>query len=117
MARPTPIELPPASGQLDNGSGCLLMHSTRETTGVGSAVYRFWDGSSTGGMLILPVSLTPGQSTRDTFTHHILPYRQGLFFQLVSGTIEGLVIVLNAHDCIEYWYKIEQELKNVLVGG
>lgn len=104
------VPLPSASGLLVNGSGCLLMHATRETTGTTPATYRLFDGSGTGGELLLPVSLTAGQSTRDFVRRCVLPFRQGLFFQIVSGAVEGSVSVLVDHRCHDYWAQIEQQL-------
>jgi len=93
------LNLPGASGQLVNTGGCLTIHATRETTGSAAAVYRLWDGSSATGTLLLPVSLTSSESTRDDFRNHHLMFRTGLYFELVSGAIEGEVSVLVEHDC------------------
>lgn len=110
MSKRVIVELPAASGQLVNTAGCLLLHATRETTGAAAAVYRFFDGAGTGGMMILPVSLTASQSTRDNFWRCVLPFRQGLYYQLVSGAVEGNVAVLLDHDCHGYWALIERAL-------
>ena len=97
--KPTTLNLPSASKQLVNTAGCLSVHATRETTGTTAAVYRLWDGSGANGTLILPVSLAASESTRDDFRDHHLTFEVGLYFELVSGTIEGSVSVLLDHEC------------------
>ncbi len=97
--RPHTLNLPSASKQLVNNSGCLTVHATRETTGTTAAVYRFWDGSGANGTLIMPVSLTAGESTRDDFHEHHIVFRTGLYYELVSGTLEGSVSLLLEHEC------------------
>jgi len=93
------VNLPGASGILYNADGCIVVHATRETSGGASAVYRLWDGSSASGTLLLPVSLDASESTRDDFRAHHLPFRTGLYFELVSGTIEGCVSFACDHRC------------------
>ena len=104
------LNLPTASGQLLNTSGCLTVHATRETTGTTTAVYRLWDGSGTDGTLILPVALSAAESTRDDFTEHHLTFRTGLYYELVSGTLEGSVSVLVEHECERYWKAVVAQL-------
>lgn len=103
MASRVVVELPTSSGQLVNTAGCLLLHATRETTGGAAAVYHLYDGSGTGGKLLLPVALSAGQSTRDSFMPHALPFKQGLWFNLDSGLVEGDVSVFLDHDCDVFW--------------
>lgn len=111
MAQRVIVDLPASSGQLVNTAGCLLLHATRETTGGAAAVYHLYDGSGTGGKLILPVALGGGQSTRDSFTAHAMPFLQGLWFNLDSGVVEGNVSVLLDHDCDAFWAEAYQLLR------
>ena len=99
--KPITLNLPGQSGQLLNTGGCLTVHATRETTGTTAAVYRLWDGSSAAGQLLLPVSLRAAESTRDDFRDHHYVFKTGLYYQLVSGTIEGAVSVLVDHECLD----------------
>ena len=110
--RPTTLNLPSASKQLVNTSGCLTVHATRETTGTTAAVYRFWDGSKAQGTLILPVALSPGESTRDDFRDHHITFRVGLYYELVSGTLEGSVSVLVEHECERMYEAILSQILN-----
>lgn len=97
--RSSTLTLPSASGVIINTGGCLVVHATRETTGTTAAVYRLWDGDNNAGQLILPVSLSSSESTRDDFYTHHLTFKSGLYYELVSGTVEGSVTVLTDHDC------------------
>jgi len=100
--RPTVLNLPAASGQLINTGGCLTWHSTRETSGAAAAAYRIWDGSSASGTKLLDVSLVASGSARDFIGQHVLPFKTGLYFELVSGALEGSVAVALEHDCARY---------------
>ena len=97
--RTTVLNMPAASGILYNGSGCLTLHASRETTGTTAAVYQLWDGASNQGTLIVPVSLSASESTRDFFPSHLVPFKTGLYFELVSGTIEGAIGICFEHEC------------------
>jgi hypothetical protein len=101
--KPLLINMPAASGQLINTGGCLTLHASLETTGSAAATYRLWDGTSNAstGKLVLPVSLTAGQSTRDFFGLHIVKFTTGLYYELVSGSVQGNVAVMVDHDCEE----------------
>lgn len=83
-----------SSGLLDNTAGRITWHAWRETTGTSPAVIRLWDGTGTGGKLLVPVSLLAGQSTRDYTGEHAMPYQTGLYLEVVSGTVEGQVLAL-----------------------
>jgi len=96
--RSVSITLSAASKVLINTAGCVVVHATRETAG-STAVYRLWDSDSAAGALLLPVSLVANESTRDDFQPHHLPFNTGLYFELVSGTLEGSVTVMCDHRC------------------
>lgn len=97
--RNTVLNMPKASQVLFNGSGCVTFHSSRETSGAAVATYRLWDGGSAAGTLLLPVELAASESTRDGFFQHVLPFKTGLYFELVAGTIEGAVGICFDHNC------------------
>lgn len=117
MARRVIIDLPSAGGQLLNQGGCVLFYGVRETTGAAAAAARFFDGVSTAGKLILPVGLASGASTSSGFVCHAVPFRQGLFYEVVAGALEGAVSVLLQHQCDEYWAVLEGEIAQVLHPG
>lgn len=91
----TTVPLPgvPPVTQVDYSHGHVLRISLRETTGAASAVVRFWDGSQAAGILLDSIALTPGQSTRDMYRSHQYRYTIGLFIQVVSGLVEGAVVI------------------------
>lgn len=93
------IVLPAESGLLINTGGCLVMHATQETSGSAAAHYQLLDGIDANGSLLVPVSLSADQSTRDMFPSHIIQFEVGLFYNLVDGAVEGAVSVRTMHDC------------------
>lgn len=106
------VNFPPASGSILTTGGCLTVHASRETTGSAGAVYRLWDGSGPNGTLLLPISLTASESTRDDFYAHHLTFRVGLYYELVSGALEGQASVLVEHDCLWWLTHLIAELMN-----
>lgn len=40
----------------------------------------------------MPISLGPGESTRDFVTGHLVPYRTALFLEVLNGTVEGAIM-------------------------
>lgn len=89
-----PIGSPAASGVVDGRGGRIVYWTFRETSGVAGAVFRFWDGSNNQGALVAPFSLDPGESIREFPGFHSLPYRVGLFLEILSGTVEGQVTIV-----------------------
>lgn len=109
------VNLPATSGLLFNTGGCVVIHATRETAGA-AAVYRLWDSNNNTGQLLLTVSLSANESTRDFFPAHYLPFNTGLYFELVSGALEGDVSVGCDHRCADAWrWEIEHALANELI--
>lgn len=92
------------------GSGCVTWHSTLETSGSSAASYTLWDGPHGAGLLLMTVSLSAGQSTRDFIGLHALPYVNGLYVQVVSGAIAGTVTAWADHVC-EDWYRADWAVK------
>jgi hypothetical protein len=91
--RATKLQLPSNSGPLTNQSGLVLVHNVRETSGSASAVYRLWDGTEPGGNLLLTIEVAAGASSLNSFALGNLPFETGLYFELVSGVLEGQVTV------------------------
>ena len=115
--RPITLNLPSSSDQLINTAGCLTVHATRETSGSAPAVYRLWDGTSAAGTLLLTVSLTASESTRDDFREHHLTFRTGLYYELVSGALEGQVSLLVEHRCDELWHALLEQALGLQVSS
>lgn len=60
-----------------------------------------FDGSGAGGAPIADITLAAGQSTRDSFNVHAIPYETALFLQVVSGSVNGQVYALPEEECCD----------------
>jgi hypothetical protein len=92
----TALRLPADStypSQLITGGGRLLGWALLETTGTAAATAVIRDGTAATGNLLVPISLSAGQSTRDWESIHPMPYYQGIFLQNVTGAWEGSIWV------------------------
>ena len=110
MARHVVVPLPAASGVVVNTSGCLLAASVAESTGSAPAAYTLYDGSSSGGVPIMPVTLNANESIRDSWRHGVYHFRQGLYLNITLGAITGSVSVLLEHDDELFWAAVYQQL-------
>jgi hypothetical protein len=101
--RPVVLDIPAASGQLVTGRGCLTWHASQETSGSAAASYIVYDAPSASHLnhQLLPITLSAGQSTRDFIPPHIIPFNQGIYYDLVSGSISGVLAVMLGHECDE----------------
>lgn len=98
--KPVIVPLPSASGVLSSEAGCIVWMCTRETTGTTAALFRLWDASRPSGIQLMTISLLANQSTREWIHPHVLPFTQGLYYQVLSGSLEGSVsVILGVHDC------------------
>lgn len=95
-SRSEPIPATTASVQVLGGAAFLHGWALMESTGSAGAVVRFRDGTGTDGVVIAPISLTGGESTRDFFPGAGVAVRSGLFLEVVSGEVEGAAWVLPA---------------------
>ena len=83
-----PLPLPAASKVLSSREGVLLGWSVRETSGNATATFRLWNTTQAQGVIVATVSLNSGESSRDYLPRGI-ECAGGLYFELVSGTLEG----------------------------
>lgn len=88
------IELPAASRLLLRGRGLLKGYAVRESSATATARLTIRDGSSASGRIIVPLTLQINESVRDWFSEEGIAFEQGIFFELVAGTIEGSVFVI-----------------------
>ncbi len=98
-----------ATATIASGSGRLLWHSFRETTGAASAEYHFYDGQAPDRLIVLPINLAASESTRDYMGRHGVPFMRGLYFILDSGSVEGNVVIELSDP------RVEQPLPIVIV--
>lgn len=74
------------------GRGCRLFGwSFQESTGTDPASILLVDGSDAAGTLIVPISLDPGQSTRDWLGYPGIRCRSGIFLAIGSGSVFGSI--------------------------
>jgi hypothetical protein len=117
LTRPVVLNFPAASAVIAGFYGCVLWHSSVESTGSASAEYSLWDGSNTSGPLLMDITLTASQSTRDYIHKHHLPFRSGLYFDLVSGAVRGSMAVLAGCGCSIHGIHVEYEPTIIQVGS
>ena len=83
----------------------IFFHSFRETTLVSRAVYQILDGLA--GQLIMSVSLAPGESTRDYLGSDGLSVSNYIYFNLVSGSVEGNLAMITETEYQGRFDKVE----------
>ena len=108
---PIPLDNVLASKQLYNRPCLVHGIGVKETTGTTAAVFNLRGGSGTSGILGLPYTLSGGQSVREWFGEAGLTFVEGLFLEVVTGTVTGcvwvsdheakLVAELDLHDLVE----------------
>lgn len=95
--QPVTIPVYPATaaspGLLASGRGRVLRISFRETTGAAAASFRLFDGSSPNGILAGTYNIASGDDQENRYTRGEFIFQGSLYMQLVSGTLEGLVVV------------------------
>jgi hypothetical protein len=72
------------------GPGSLRSWSLRETAGA-VASWRLRDGTTAAGPIIACGNLVSGGA--DTTTYYDAAFRTGLYWEVVAGAIEGVVVV------------------------
>jgi len=82
------------SGMLVTGACRVLFHAFKESTGSAPAAYNLTDGNATGAKVILPITLGANESTRDWLGNKGLEVQDGVYFQLVSGSVIGNIQVV-----------------------
>lgn len=95
-----PRLISPFGGLLAPGDGLLAGFNVRETSGTTSALVKFHDGYDANAPLIGVASLAPNESVRDWYLPGSIPYRYGLYVNIVTGAVEGLLYTLDTEDVI-----------------
>lgn len=78
-----------AAGQLASGMAFYRGYSLRETAGAAATV-RLWDNTSAAGVLLATIALA-ANSSKDFVAPHNVMAQNGIFVQVVAGTVEGSV--------------------------
>jgi hypothetical protein len=91
----TKIRIPTTTSTLQvmTGAGTLLALVVEETTGTAGARFELWDGGSTGGEYMGPWTLLSGQSFDNNYTIYGLPFRNGLFLNVTTGSAGGVMYI------------------------
>ena len=82
-----------ANTSISRNLGRLAGYSIRETSGTASAVVRIRDGFDNTGDILLTISLTAAESTRDWFMPGGIAFTIGCYLEVVSGAVEGAVFL------------------------
>lgn len=106
-----------ASGLLIGGAGRVVYVFVRESTGAAAASFSLWDGTSASGRLVMPFSLSSGQSSRDNFYPHGIPYYGDLFFTADAGSLTGAIYVVPEDMWIMAEREVERAARNQAVDG
>lgn len=86
-----PIDVTTDGFQLTSREGRLFGWSFVETTGSAAAQVRVIDGGNSGGLEIVNITLSAGQSTRDWLAKPGLRFRSGIYIDIVAGSIQGSI--------------------------
>jgi hypothetical protein len=70
------------------GAGYYNGYSLRETAGA-AAVVRIYDNTAASGTILDTVALAANESAREYYPSPGIRVENGLYFQVVSGTVEG----------------------------
>lgn len=91
-ARPVPVFA--NTPQLSHSAGTFVGWAIRETSGVNPALVYLLDGADDAGIVIVPIALAPGESTRDWFGDSGINFgERGLRLRIAAGAIEGAVFL------------------------
>lgn len=89
----TNITLPASSATLITGRGEITAYTIGENTAAAKATVRLFDGESTGGQLLAYLNLPSGTTAIGAVGPKALVFQHGVFFQLDSGAVTGVVSV------------------------
>lgn len=96
-ARPLIGAQPLVSHVLDARAGRITFYSFAETAGAPAEI-QLWDGGSAAGVLVADITLAANASIALFFGKGALPYRTGLFLDLVAGAVRGQVYSVVEED-------------------
>lgn len=95
LANPYPITVPPLAGpggqRVLQGAGRFCGWSLIETTGAATAVIELYDGMDTTGQLLAVADIVGSSPTQPQLDHEGVELRIGLFLNVISGTVRGVV--------------------------
>jgi hypothetical protein len=100
-----PLQIPATAtfaGVLGAGGGRIVWLTLRETTGAAAATVELYDGQNTTGVLIASIELPQGTSKEPTIQPKGLQFQNGLYCNVVAGTVKGAAVVVFDDDWEDY---------------
>ena len=91
-------QISPWGGVLIPGDGLIAGFNLHETSNENPAFVRIHDGGDVNAPTMLFISLAPGESTRDWYFPGGLKFRYGVYVEIVTGTIEGVMYSMETED-------------------
>ena len=93
------------SAPINFSASRIFWHSFKETTGTTKAAYEITDGLN--GPVLLEITLAAGESTRDFFGEYGLTASNSLYFNLITGSVKGVLSGALEEDYQESYNKVE----------
>ena len=91
-------QISPFGGILIPGAGLIAGFNLHETTGASTAYVKIHDGSDANAPVMLFISLAAGESSRDWYFPGGLKFKYGVYVEIVSGSIEGVMYSMEVED-------------------
>ena len=93
-AEPVPLVGSPVASQVIRMNTCRLVgYAIRETTGVATAKLNLRLEFRPGGQILVPINLAANESAREWWGPTGLSFIDGMYLEIVSGSIEGAVFL------------------------
>lgn len=86
---------------LIGGAGIITGWSWVEPTNAAGAAFDLYDGQNATGTLLASITLLQNESTRDLIAGAGLEFRQGLYLDILSGSVKGAVWIVTAESVTE----------------
>lgn len=84
----------PFGGPVSPGTGLIAGFNLLETSGTTPAQVTIRDGNDPSAPVMLYIALGPGESTRDWYFPGGLKFRYGVYVQVVTGAIAGVLYTM-----------------------
>lgn len=93
MAEHVNLPFTGASGRLVSGRGSITVINFAETSGAAAAKLQLFDGQDANGVSLPYISLVASGTRLDGFARGQLTFSRGLYVNVISGTVSGMVAV------------------------
>lgn len=82
------------SGRLTSGRGSVTLINFAETSAAAAAAVQLFDGQDTGGVPLPYIQIPSGTTQLCSIGRGQLTFTRGLYVNVVSGTVKGMVAAL-----------------------